>query len=71
MLFVMSKGINQRFLVIKKAILITGRGGEMVDARDLKSLIRKMDVWVRFPPPAPLARIDGIGRHQRSTEMLA
>ena len=25
----------------------------MVDARDLKSLIRLQDVWVQFPPPVP------------------
>src|SRR6185295_11372334 len=33
-----------------------GRGGEMADATDLKSVDRKV-VWVRLPPSAPIFSI--------------
>ncbi len=33
----------------------------MVDARDLKSLIHSLDVWVQFPPPAPELRVTRAG----------
>ncbi len=41
---------GQDGVVFLESVLFTGRSGEMADATDSKSVVRK-DVWVQVPPP--------------------